>query len=48
MPRKNDLTVYGPTILPSNDDGDRNIFASTELPNVALGQNGDIWIRYSL
>lgn len=48
MPRRSDLTVYGPTVLTTNDDGDRNIFASTEVPDNALGQNGDIWIRYTL
>ena len=47
MPRKSDITVHGPTILTSNDDGDRNIFASTSLPDNAIGQNGDIWIRYT-
>jgi hypothetical protein len=48
MPRKGDITVHGPTILTNNDDGDRNIFASTAVPNNAQGQNGDIWIRYTL
>lgn len=47
MPRKSDITVHGPTILPSNDDGDRNILVSTGTPTAADGQNGDIWIRYS-
>lgn len=48
MPRKGDVQVYGPTILTTNDDGDRNIFASTATPTSADGQNGDIWIRYSV
>ena len=48
MPRKGDITVHGPTILPNNDDGDRNIYVSTAAPSATDGQNGDIWIRYSV
>ena len=47
MPRKGDIQVYGPTILPSNDDGDRNIFVGTTTPDNALGQDGDIFIQYA-
>ena len=46
MPRKGDVTVYGPTVFTTNDDGDRNIFVSTELPTTSQGQNGDIWLIY--
>lgn len=47
MPRKGDITVHGPTILPSNDDGDRNILVSVNAPTSTDGQDGDIWIRYT-
>ena len=47
MPRKGDIQVYGPTILPSNDDGQRNILVSTLAPSASDGQDGDIWIQYS-
>lgn len=48
MPRKGDIQVYGPTILPSNDDGDRNILVSTSDPTSNLGQDGDVWLKYSI
>ncbi len=47
MPRKGDVQVYGPTILTTNDDGDRNIYVSTAAPTSADGQNGDVWIVYA-
>lgn len=47
MPRPGDLTIYGATILTNNDDGDRNIFVSTGEPTAAIGQNGDIWLKYT-
>lgn len=47
MARKGDVTVYGPTVLTNNDDGDRNIFASTGAPSSQLGQDGDIWLTYT-
>ena len=47
MARKGDIQVYGPTILPSNDDGQRNIFVSTSAPTSTDGQNGDVWIVYA-
>ena len=47
MPRKGDIQVYGPTVLPSNDDGDRNIFVSSSTPSSTDGQDGDIWIQYA-
>lgn len=48
MARKGDILVYGPTILPSNDDGDRNIFVSTADPVATTGQDGDVWLKYTL
>jgi hypothetical protein len=47
MPRKGDVQVYGPTILPNNDDGQRNIFVSVNAPTSTDGQEGDIWIQYA-
>lgn len=47
MPRKSDITVYGPTVLPNNDDGDRNILTSTTDPVNTIGQEGDIWLKYT-
>lgn len=47
MPRAGDIHVYGPTILTTNDDGDRNIFVSTVAPQSTDGQNGDVWIVYA-
>lgn len=47
MPRKGDIQVYGPTILTSNDDGDRNIYVSTSAPTSGQGQDGDVWIQYA-
>jgi len=47
MPRKSDITVYGPTILPNNDDGQRNILVGTSAPTSSQGQDGDIYIQYS-
>ena len=47
MPRSGDIQVYGPTILTSNDDGDRNIYVSVATPNTGDGQPGDIWIQYT-
>ena len=47
MPRPGDLTIYGPTVIANNDDGDRNIFVSTGEPIAAAGQNGDIWLKYT-
>lgn len=46
MPRKGDVQVYGPTVLTNNDDGDRNIYASTADPTSAQGQDGDVWLKY--
>jgi hypothetical protein len=47
MARKGDVTVYGPTVLQTNDDGDRNIFVSTGAPVSTVGQDGDIWLTYT-
>ncbi|CAB4128632.1 hypothetical protein UFOVP225_49 [uncultured Caudovirales phage] len=47
MARPSDVTSYGTTILPSNDDGQRNIFVSTAAPTSTDGQNGDVWIVYA-
>lgn len=47
MPRPGDIQVYGPTILPNNDDGQRNIFVSASAPTSGDGQEGDIWIQYA-
>jgi hypothetical protein len=48
MPRPGDFTVYGPTVITNNDDGDRNIFVSTGDPVSSAGQNGDIWLKYTV
>lgn len=48
MSKKGDVKVYGPTVFTTNDDGDRNIFASPDAPTASQGQDGDIWIRYTL
>lgn len=41
------IRVFGPTILPDNTDGRRNIFTSTAEPTPNNGRDGDIWIKYT-
>lgn len=42
------IKVYGPTILVNNTSGQRNILVSTSLPLPTDGQDGDVWLKYTV
>lgn len=41
------IIVHGPSILPNNPDGQRNIIIGTSVPDAGLGIEGDIYLQYT-
>lgn len=42
------IKVYGPTILANSTTGQRNILISTATPLITDGQDGDVWLKYTV